>query len=556
MAQGSLRDSIATRWRVYRARGPRGTRAFVWHPQPRDAGLPRRGGQIRQGIWHLAGQVLEAPLQDPWTLTPPSTPFEMQLHGFGWLDDLMSLGDREAADLARQWVLSWLRQFGRGKGPGWSAALTGRRLLRFICHAPILLGPMARQDQALLFDAFYRQTAYLRRTHGDAPAGLPQMEALTALVYAGLTLEGWDGLSLDAADAMAAGLAEDISYEGGIASRNPEALLEIASLLDWAVQALGGAGQDVPQGLTTAQTRMIPTLRSLRHADGSLARFHGGGPGASGRLDRVLTSSGSKTRNENYLVMGYISLRHGRTSLIVDAAQPPTGRVSGSAHASTLAFEMTSGPCPLIVNCGPGGAYGADWHRAGRATPSHSTLTLDGRSSSQIGPLIQESGRRIAPLVDIPKKVQWQRSSSQAATTVFMAHDGFVPAYGLAHLRRLVLSNDGRKLEGEESLRAVSTADKAVFDTAQTDKALQGVPYHLRFHLHPDAQAQVDMGGRAVSILLPSGEVWIFRPGRQIEMRIEASVYLEAGRLKPRPSQQLVLSDRIVTYAATITWTL
>ena len=64
------------------------------------------------------------------------------------------------------------------------------------------------------------------------------------------------------------------------------------------------------------------------------------------------------------------------------------------------------------------------------------------------------------------------------------------------------------------------------------------------------------MGGRAVSLTLPSGEVWVFRPGREISMMLEASVHLDQGRLKPRPAQQVVLSDRLVAYAATIDWTL
>ncbi len=537
------------------ARPPRGKRSLVWQPEPRGAGMARRGQQILGGLWHLAGQVVEAPGADPWDIPAPSTPFEMQLHGFGWLDDVLTAGGAEARRQSQAWVASWMKRHGKGSGPGWTPALTGRRLLRWISHAPELLRGMDGDMQARFFDLIYRQAIWLRRNWSDAPEGLSRVEALTGLLYAGLTLEGMDDIAPEATRGLQSAVQQDVGEDGGIAARNPEALLELATLLGWAIEALG-ARDAVPPALRDAQSRIVPTLRALRHADGGLARFHGGSRGLPGRLDRVLVTSGIRERNDSGLAMGFVPLSHGRTTIIVDAEAPPQGAVSGSAHASTLAFEMTSGNCPVIVNCGPGGAFGPDWHRAGRATASHSTLSIDGVSSARIGPLLAQGGRRIAPLIQGPKKVQWQRSASRRASTLLMSHDGYVRSHGLTHLRRLVLSTDGRHLDGEDSLRAISNTDKERLEDAQTEAKLQGVGFTCRFHLHPDAEAELDMGGRAVSITLPSGEVWVFRPGRSITLTVEPSVYLEPGRLKPRPAQQVVLSDRVMKYAATIDWTL
>jgi len=58
------------------------------------------------------------------------------------------------------------------------------------------------------------------------------------------------------------------------------------------------------------------------------------------------------------LAMGFARLAGGRTTVIVDAASPPDGRAGGSAHASTLGFEMTSGRRPVIVSCGSGAVRG------------------------------------------------------------------------------------------------------------------------------------------------------------------------------------------------------
>ncbi|MEM8850377.1 MAG: heparinase II/III family protein [Pseudomonadota bacterium] len=552
---GILPDDLTTRMRVRRAKPRCRAAALVWQPEPRGHGSTRRGTQLMGGLWHLAGQVVQAPGTSPWDLTPPSTPFAMQLHGQGWLDDLIATGGRDAESTARGWILDWARRYGTGRGPGWAPALTGRRLLRWISHAPVLLAGMPARDQKLWFDTVYAQAGYLDSHAAEAPEGLPRMEAQTGLLYAGLTLEGLDGLTERAAQALTATADRDVDADGGIASRNPEALLEVATLIGWALEALHAHG-GAPWGLVAAQERIVPTLRALRHGDGALPRFHGGGRGRTGRLDRVLVNSGIKVRNQAGIAMGFVPLAHGRTTLMADAAKPPSGAVSGSAGASTLAFELTSAHCPVIVNCGPGGAFGPDWHRAGRATASHSTLAVDGYSSARIGPLLPVDGRNIAPLIQGPEKVQWQLSASRRESTLMLAHTGYVPRFGLTHLRRLVLTTDGRELKGEDSLRCVSAADKETFEDAQTEAKLQGVPFSIRFHLHPDSEAELDMGGRAVSIALPSGEVWVFRPGQPVKLTLEPSMHLDSGRLKPRPAQQVVLSDRVVKYAATIDWSL
>ncbi|MEM7490666.1 MAG: heparinase II/III family protein [Pseudomonadota bacterium] len=552
---GTLVEDLTTRMRVRRAKPGRGTRALVWQPEARGDGSARRGQQMLGGLWHLAGQVVEAPGTSPWDLETPSEPFAMQLHGQGWLDDLIAVGERGAVARAQTWSADWARRYGTGRGPGWAPALAGRRLLRWIGHAPVLLSGMGGADQTAWFEAAYAQAGYLARHAETAPEGLPRMEALTGLLHASMAFEGLETLTDRAARALANAAARDVDASGGIASRNPEALLEVATLIGLALEALSGHGP-APWSLIKAQERIVPTLRALRHADGALPRFHGGGRGRAGRLERLLTTSGIGARNDDGIAMGFVPLGHGRTTLVADAAAPPSGPVSGSAGASTLAFELTSGEAPVVVNCGPGGAFGPDWHRAGRATASHSTLSLDAHASARIGALLEVDGRKIAPLVQGPNEVLWQRSASRRASRVVMAHDGYGPVFGLTHLRRLVLSTDGRKLEGEDSIRAISAADKERFEDARMATGMSGIPFRIRFHLHPDTGAELDMGGRAVSLTLHTGEVWVFRPGREMELSLEPSVYLEPGRVTPRPSRQVVLSDRVVQYAATTDWSL
>ena len=529
---------------------------FVSAPEPRSIGHFARGRQLIAGNFLLDGHLIEAPNSQIWDIGPPDAPYAAGLQGCAWLDDLAAVGDARARERAQAWVFGWIDRYGNGAGPGWTPDLTGRRLIRWINHALFILRGQEKPASDRFYGSLARQTLFLSRRWRSAGQGLPRFEALTGLIHAGLSLTGMERLADPAIKALAQDCKTQVDAEGGIPTRNPEELLDVFTLLTWAAQALAEADKRVPEAHMAAIARIAPTLRALRHADGGLARFHGGGRGLDGRLDHALATSGVKGRVTEGLHMGFARMAAGRTSIIMDASPPPKGAASGQAHASTLAFELTSGRRPVIVNCGSGASFGAEWRRAGRATPSHATLGIDGYSSARLGPR-QSLGRgQTELLADAPVKVPFEATDLGDAQRIEAAHDGWQLTHGLTHARTLDLSQDGRALAGEDLLTTLSDGDKMRFDRAMDATSLQGIAFSIRFHLHPDIEASVDLGGAAVSLALKSGEVWIFRADGTAQMRLERSVYLESGRLAPRAAQQVVLSGRAIAYATRVRWSL
>jgi uncharacterized heparinase superfamily protein len=88
------------------------------------------------------------------------------------------------------------------------------------------------------------------------------------------------------------------------------------------------------------------------------------------------------------------------------------------------------------------------------------------------------------------------------------------------------------------------------------DGRLKGVGFAIRFHIHPDVEARLDMGGSAVSLALRSGEIWVFRQKGAAAMGLEPSIYLEKARLRPRDCQQIVLTGRATDFETEVGWTL
>jgi uncharacterized heparinase superfamily protein len=546
----------ANRWAARALGRSRPVTGFVSQPEPRSMGAFARGRQLIAGNLMFAGFLVEAPGVSLWDVDPPDLAFTEDIHGFAWLDDLAAVPEPTARARAQEWTHGWVSRHGRGKGPGWTPDLTGRRIIRMVNHAPMLLMARGAADQTAFFQCLGRQVLFLSRRWPAAAPGLPRFEALVGLVHAGLALTGMEARVPPALKALDRECREQIDIEGGLPTRNPEELLEVFTLLVWACQALTEAGRMPGGDLRAAVERIAPTLRALRHADGGLARFHGGGRGGEGRLDRALASASVRAGPPAGLAMGFVRLAGGRTTVIADVAPPPMGRASAGAHASTLAFEMTSGRRPVVVNCGSGVSFGTEWRRAGRATPSHSTLGVEGWSSSRLGAARMVAGHEREYLSETPRDVRMQIESEGTATVLTAGHDGWLRSHGLTHVRRLALSGDGRLLSGEDTLAAVQEADRKRFDAALSRGRLQGLPFVVRFHLHPDVEASLDLGGRAVSLALKSGEIWVFRHDGEGRLGLEPSVYLERARLKPRAAQQVVLAALALEQATRLRWTL
>jgi uncharacterized heparinase superfamily protein len=548
---------MADRLAVLRAGLGAASRGFQWRPEPRFPGSVVAGRQLLAGNFRFGGALMDAPGTSPWALDPPNEAFRDALHGFEWLGDLAALPHAEGRATARDWLLDWVRRYGRGAGPGWTPDLAGRRQIRWITHGLFLLNGMTRRDSRAFHRALGRQAGFLAARWSRATPGLPRFEALTGLVYSACALMGMERHFDPALEALSRECAREIDEAGGIVSRNPEDLLEVFVLLTWVSQLLSETGRDPEPAVDGALLRIAPTLRSLRHADGSLVRAHGGGRGAPGRLVAALVQSGVRPTEVKGLAMGFARLAQGRVTVIADAAPPMTGPRATRAHAGTLGFEMTTGEEPLIVSCGSGSRFDPEWRIVGRATDSHSTLCLESHASARFAPGAEAWEDERPPLADGPREVLVEEKETPGGRAVTMSHDGWRASHGLTHLRNLTLEDEGTVLRGEDALAAFSAADRARLDAALGRLPQDtGLRFFVRFHLHPEVGASIDLGGTAVSLALPGGETWIFRHSGNGALSLRPSLYFDSRRLKPRATKQIVLSGRMKGYGTVVGWSL
>lgn len=530
-------------------------KGFVSQPQPKAIGEPSRGQHMLAGTLFFAGELVKLDQnQSIWDVTPPSPDFAAALHGFAWLDDLASLGAPEAMKRAQFWTIDWIVRHRGKSADAWVPWLTGRRQIRWITHGVALMNGMDSDETRGFIDMMGQQARYLSQTWRETVPGFARFEALAGYVHSASALSGMEPHLDKALQGLAETLSRDINAQGGINSRNPEELLEIFALLTWTADILRDAGHPEDPSLSNAIARMAPVLRSLRLPDGGLARFQGGGRGRAGLLDLALRQARLRPAMTKGPAMGYARLSAGNVTAIADAAPPLLGRGSARAQASTLAVQLTSGRNPVLVSCGAGVRFGPEWRQAGRASPSHSTLVVEGYSSAR-------TGRTGAALEEGPQSVECALSTHEGTDMVTMSHDGWRETHGLTHQRELSLSNDGRLLRGEDSLLAINEEDQNTLDQIMRFAPQDHLNFKLHFHLHPTVEPSLDMGGQAISLMLPDGEIWVFRahlPGeeRAVPLALAPSVYLDARHVKPRATKQVVLSGTLTGYGSAINWSM
>jgi uncharacterized heparinase superfamily protein len=548
------------RWRNYFAlriaRFADPATAFVSQPEPRSYGLAPCGLQILVGNYLVNGDVVEIPGQSPWDLPQNDEHSAENFHGFGWLDDVAAVGTPVARKTAQTWVFDWIDRFGNGRGPGWDPDVTGRRVVRWINHAILILNHASSAQSRLYFRSLGQQARFLTKRWNSMRAGLPRFEALTGLVYCGLALEGQGHVLPAALRALGRECAREIKPDGGVQSRNPQELMEIFTLLSWVNQAVSAKGSGVGADILLALERMAPAIRALRLGDGMMVRFHGGGSGQAERVDQALADSGIRTPARGTGTMGYSRLSAGKTLVIIDTGLLPTRRTAVNAHACTLGFEMSSGRVPVLVNMGPAQGYSAQLRGAARATGSHNALVVAGASLARFsgdGFVRRIYGER---LTDAPSRVNVKRDSNAHGTAILASHDGYSSSHGLTHLRQIAVVHSGNEIQGSDRVYAHTTSEKVRFAKAASRmQRHHSLPIAAHFRVHPDVVVDLDLGGAVVSLVLPNGEVWLFQ-AQGGSLAVKDAIFIEQGRLHPRATKEVVVSADVVDYDGAISWTL
>ncbi len=518
---------------------------------PHDPRLPslEDAEALMHGRFRLGGQVVEIRQGSIFDHALPSAEFAAALHGFDWLRHLEAAGSDVARDFAARLTQHWLKRYQHYAVPAWRPDVTADRFINLFAHGAFFLGAVDHAWHPKLFQSLRDQARMLARALPESSDGLPRLKCVSALALAGLCLSDSKVASFGLRR-LTMEIERQLLPDGGHVSRSPAHLLEAYRVLSMVQQALGEEAKDNHPALAWALGRIPQMLRFFRLGDGALAVFNGGHQEDARVVAELLARDEIEERPPSHAPdSGFVRLCMGRAVVLFDAGAPPSNEFSNEAHAGALAFEMSSGPHRLIVNCGSAIMRDAQWDAALRSTPAHSTLTLDDTSQGTVlgeGALSSLLGRRLLGGATL---VQTRRLESAHGLSVEANHDAYVGHFGLLHQRRMTLARGGQSLTGAD--RLIPVQSRAWTTTHNGRGEYGGLPYAVRFHVHPDVRLSLAQGGGSVILKLANGEGWRFRCGGG-KLSIEAGIYFGSG--VARRAEQLVIAGSIKNEPVESTW--
>jgi uncharacterized heparinase superfamily protein len=470
---GRINAHPLTRWRYSSAKTDR----LVIAPQDLRTADATRASEIYGGRFAFAGKVVICDRRSPFEMAPPSDEWAVDLLSFAWLRHLRAADSAITRANARSLVDDWINVQGRWHPLGWRTDILSRRILFWLCQAPFVLQDADVRFYRRFTRSLSRQVRYLRRTLNQSRDGLPRLQAVIALTYAALCLEGQSGSLRNSARKLIDELERQILPDGGHISRNPGTVIELLIDLLPLRQLFSARNLPPPAALNNAIDRMMPMLRFFRHADGNFALFNGMGPTP---VDMVATAlayddaRGAPVANAPH--SGYQRIDAGRTALIMDTGKPPPLALSQEAHAGCLSFELSWNLNRLVVNCGLPAVNKENWRQVARATPAHSTVTLNDASSCRF--FESRPLRRLlfgTLIVNGPRNVQVLREDTVDGAILRASHDGYDADFGTTHHRLLRVAPE-RRADARRFRGPLSSASRG-----------EGKPAERRARCHPAA---------------------------------------------------------------------
>jgi uncharacterized heparinase superfamily protein len=537
---------------AWRTRRGKAAKAFISQPMVRGIGSAQKGLQLAAGNFLIEGRLIKDMNAPIWDVEKENFKFQEKAQSFFWLDHLTANGSPTCISKAKDWFSEWLVQYGDGDNFAWTPSLAGARVIRMINHAIIFMVNTTEKNQKNYFSAISHHARFLKKRRQFAPEGLPRFQALVGYVYCTLALEEFSRDLKPALRALTRECENYIASDGGIPTRNPEELLDIFTLLVWVDQGMTLASFKPDRALLNAIERIAPAIRTMRMGSGALAEFHGGRASNSARIDQILQDSGARATTTSDIVMGYSRVEAGGAVLIMDTG-PAEGK-SGSTNGfeCALAFEFSSGEHSVFNSVGSGRDLSQGPRRASRTVLGYNVASIKPFFSGQAG-LRRKLPTALASDMDVT--VQRTRRMADATVVLSATHTGYRRAFGLTYNRTLELPRNGRIISGTDRFYCDRKRDHGAYDTAVKRQVAQSIPFIVKFNIFPDVDAELDLGGTAVSLQLPNNQVWIFKASGG-ELVLEDSSYSSSEHLKPRATKQIVVTSDVVNYEGAVSWML
>ena len=373
-----------------------------------------------------------------WNSQEPSKLWMYNLHYFNFLH-----ADQQANARNHSLIYQWIEKNPPVDGIAWDSYPTSLRIVNWIkwCLA-------GNNSSKQMLDSLYLQSEWLSKRIEYHIEGNHLFANAKALLFSGLFFSSPESKKFKkiGLQILQDELKKQILKDGGHFELSPmyHAIIteDVLDLIQLSKIFPDSFHEELNQLMRLTAMKMISWLDAMTHSDGSMPFFNDATNNISHTflaIKEYAYSLGITYTNNNIdkLIQlpesGYYIYDTNEYKMIMDLANIGPNYQPGHAHADTLSFEVSILQKKFIVNLGISTYQGVETRIKERGTSNHSSLVIDGKSSSDVWGEFRVGERATI----ISKNINCENNP----LILQASHDGYKRMYGSpVHQREFLLS--------------------------------------------------------------------------------------------------------------------
>ena len=277
--------------------------------------------------------------------------------------------------------------------------------------------------------------------------------------------------------------------------------------------------------------KMTSILNEYFHNDGSIPLFNGSNNIYTKKIYNSLNKDHFlKKRIFDNVENGIAFYGDKNKKVFFDIVQPNQDMISSNLSAGTLSLELSGFNEKIFTNCGASESFGKNPEYL-RYSAAHSTIILQNTNISEI-----KEGN---PHIKYPQSVVFRKESNSEEEIFEGSHNGYLKKFKKIIKRKLIISKNSNKLEGEDSIISyIKTNDRFV--------------YHIRFHLAYGMTFNFTNNKKNIILKTRLNNIWLFKSN--VELIVEDSIIVDNNNTKP--TKQIVIKGLLTDKKVIKKWSL
>lgn len=440
-------------------------------------------------------------LNSIWTNEKINEKDYKKLHSFFWL---FSLDLKSSNKITQSIILNWIENNQNYNPKNWEIDTLSKRIISWLSNSKLSYENSDQIYKEQFNKNIKKQINHLINEISRSSLVDDKMIGCSAIILTGLSFKDEKNLNYGL-NLLKKIINSSFDSEGFPKSRNIKQLIFYLKYFILIREWLKESQTEIPEYLNEIIFYLGQAFNFTWQNINQSLLFNGNHITDNSDFDKYLKFHNYKFKSEANEYGGYIILKNKSVILSADIGPSPDKKFSNDYQSGSLSFEIYYKENKLISNSGYFQNFKHQLNSISKSTATHSTLTLDNRSSCKLkkdtdGYLKIEKDLKILKKTVVFEKNYWK---------IIASHDGYIKDYGIIHERQIEFFPEANKFIGHDKLLKKSNFKSSDFE--------------IRFHFDPNAKITKTQEGKSILIELKNSG-WKFTCKKHL-IDIETGLY-------------------------------